>query len=77
MVGAPSSNLIVINTPHSQKRNRLWQDKANFTRDQEAVLRNEHTETGNALGFILTQVVSVSFPPWLGSDLEVLFDWLV
>ena len=42
--------------------------RANFTLDQEGVLRKWEIH----LAFILTQVVTVSFPHWLGSDLRVL-----
>lgn len=46
-------------------------DEANCTLDQDGVLGGVSTQTGNAFGFILAPVVTMSFPHWLISDLTV------
>lgn len=46
-------------------------DEANCTLDQDGVLGGVSTQTGNAFGFILAPVVTLSFPHWLMFDLTV------
>lgn len=38
---------------------------------------NKYTETGSAFVSILTRVMAVSSPHWLGSYLTILFNWPV
>ena len=53
-------------------------EKANFTHQQECVLRRvKITRQEVHLVSILTQVVALSFPHWLRSNLTILFNCLV